>query len=956
MTADDFEQFYEGVHAWKPFPWQKRLTKFVAESGWPRRIALPTSAGKTSTIDVAVFLLALQSEVSAMARTAGLRTFFVIDRRVVVDDVANHARRLAEALAAAEGRESANPLVAEVARRLKSFGGSVPLKVSVLRGGTYRDDTWADMPNQPLVCVTTVDHVGSRLLFRGYGLSDRQLPVHAGLAGCDSLLILDEAHLSNPFAQTLQAVANYQNWKEADLPGLRFVTMSATLGRSERSDEKPFELNEEDFANETLGRRLRASKVAELRESTDFHADAAAAALELRKRADVVAVVVNRVASARQVFDQLKEAGEAILLTGRVRPHDRDRLLHREYGDLLAAKPEVRVRKPLFVVATQTVEVGADFDFDALVTEAAPLDALRQRFGRLDRLGNRQTESRAVILLRKLAKGDSDPIYGPALVNAWNWLKASATKVKKAFIIDFGVLAMDKLLGGDVENLISTPGQAPLMLPAHLDAWSQTNPRPWPDPDVAPFLHGGDALDAADVQLVWRADLKEDDTLPWDRIVALAPPIMPEALPLPIWTVRRWLGLTDRKGQVDAADVEGMTTRADDEEATAYRPYLIWRGPGRSKVRDDGAGLVPGATVIVPSSYGGVDEYGWAPVSTKQVSDIGDECWNKQAEAGVRRYRLRLHPGLLFPADKLARLNTGDPERRIEALEQVIAYLREACVGNASLQEILDEVERGKLAIYPDASGAVLTARRRVVRLKAKLPDYVKTVEETAGETTDEEDDGSFTLEVPLGRHTDDVSQLANEFAHACGLSGEFVEDIKLAAQLHDLGKRDERFQAMLCGGTIRADVLTKPLAKSEFMTYAERRLAKRMSGYPEHGRHELTSVVVARLADAHTRAHDPGLVLHLIGTHHGFARPFPPVINEGEPVSVTAQVDGRTVNAPSDHKLYRLEAGWADQFRKLVGQYGYWGIAYLEAILRRADCVASRNEEESCTRSTATD
>ena len=41
----------------------------------------------------------------------------------------------------------------------------------------------------------------------------------------------------------------------------------------------------------------------------------------------------------------------------------------------------------LVVVATQTLEVGADVDAEFLVTEACGVRALTQRLGRLNRLG-----------------------------------------------------------------------------------------------------------------------------------------------------------------------------------------------------------------------------------------------------------------------------------------------------------------------------------------------------------------------------------------------------------------------------------------------------------------------------------------------------------------------------------------------------------------------------------------
>src|SRR2546429_286350 len=100
-----------------------------------------------------------------------------------------------------------------------------PLLARRLRGGVPREDDWAHTPNQPTILCSTVDQVGSRLLFRGYGISDRMKPVHAGLLGSDCLILLDEAHLAEPFRQTLGSI---ERLREPDKAPLGVALLTAT--------------------------------------------------------------------------------------------------------------------------------------------------------------------------------------------------------------------------------------------------------------------------------------------------------------------------------------------------------------------------------------------------------------------------------------------------------------------------------------------------------------------------------------------------------------------------------------------------------------------------------------------------------------------------------------------------------------------------------------------------------
>ena len=401
----DFKTFFHALWEQDPFPWQQRLSDEVESSGWPAWLTLPTGTGKTAALDVAVYDLARQAERPMNERTAPVRIVFAVNRRIVVDEAYERARHIAEKLrqALAEPENILHP-VALALSKLSGITGGLPLETYPLRGATFTDHSWARTPTQPLVITTTLDQLGSRLLFRGYGVSPNARPIHAALLANDALLILDEAHTAKAFSQTLEAVGEMRKDAHESIP-LPFAAVQLTA-TPPASVGKTFSLGNDDRDHHIIRARLHASKPAELmpmvegakgaarhKKLADAMATKAISYLEAGQRR--ILIVVNRVATAEVLFAELnlaktqKSHGPAVkLLTGRMRPLDRQELIGEltTLYQLKSSAPSADV-PCLILIATQCIEVGADYDFDALITELAPLDSLRQRFGRLNRQG-----------------------------------------------------------------------------------------------------------------------------------------------------------------------------------------------------------------------------------------------------------------------------------------------------------------------------------------------------------------------------------------------------------------------------------------------------------------------------------------------------------------------------------------------------------------------------------------
>jgi CRISPR-associated endonuclease/helicase Cas3 len=935
-----FEAMFSRLTGHRPMEWQRRLYGEFIEGHIPSALDLPTGLGKTSVM--AIWLIAW-SQGARLPR----RLVYVVDRRAVVDQATAEAEKLRCNVQAALGIEK--------------------LPISTLRGQFVDNREWLTDPAAPAIVVGTVDMVGSRLLFCGYGVSARMRPYHAGLLGADALLLLDEAHLVPPLAHLLRAVeADTSLWPKdsADrelLPSFAFLPLSATQRNSRTSEHAhpPFRLEEADWRGDFVAKkRLEAKKRLRLEplapKDQDQQLASAAWALAIKDgKFSRVAVFCDRRErqdggggpSAQGIADAIKTLARADKKAGRVkrefhpvellvgarRVHERDGVAKR-LRSLGFIGEKTPLEKPAFLVATSAGEVGVDIDADHLVSDLTAWERMVQRLGRVNRRGegdaevnvfwgeptvknaDRPTEpekrartafaSRAVI--QKLPQTDGVFDASPGA------LRTLAERTRK-----------DRALNALIEAATTPEPLRPALSRALVDAWSLTSLQAHTGrPEVAPWLRGWIEDDAPQTTVVWRSHLPLREGVPgWPRTAAdktevedffeAAPPHESEKLATETHRVASWL---QGRAQALLGGKRPAPEEIGEDEAVER---------GTSAVVDTDA-ETPATKRAVPLAAEQLkrDDTVGLMLSTNggylrryTLADLAQEHKGKPGE----EFHEELAGNILVVDARFSGLNDGlldkDSEGEVKAADTSIEWNRTAQFRVRRVEALHEDLEEE----WRSEQAFVIQCNDEGEALEWLRVEHLKGA-------AHREDARSIAKPQELCEHQDWVRRAILRIVEKIGVSGVMANVLAVAAALHDEGKRSDRWQrafkaprdAKRCG-------LAGPLAKTRGPI--DQAL---LDGY----RHEFGSLpYVERSPDFLALPSDlRDLVLHLVAAHHGFARP----------VIETRGCEGAPPSA--------LEARARDvalRFARMQKRWGPWGLAWWEALLRAADAQASRDNDE---------
>ena len=939
MSADShqFPNIFSHLTGYRPMKWQVRLFSQFLSGKFPSALDLPTGIGKTSVM--AIWLAARALAETGALKAIPRRLVYIVDRRAVVDQATEEAEKLRQALNNAA--EHLKPALGLSDRELP---------ISTLRGAHVDNREWLDDPAAPAIIVGTVDMIGSRLLFEGYGVSRKMRPFHAGLLGADTLVVLDEAHLVPPFASLLRRIANGAQQfgcsakSDAELvPPFKLMLLSAT-GRAPPASEScavtsAFCLEDEDLTDLIVSERLSAKKTVGIvkigNNRLALSEEVAQQAWELSERGTCARILIycdgrevaekvkaeldNRAAQGKTKGDR-KPDTELFVGARRVRERKDVKAWLENHGFLAGSPPPT---KPAFLIATSAGEVGVDLDADHMVCDLVPWERMVQRLGRVNRRG----QGNATIMV---VRGDEPK---PKKLNApTDQESRQATAFRSLSILNElpevengwdaspGALRALKLraetdieLQTKIESASTPEPLHPALTRALVDAWAMTSLEQHSGrPDVAPWLRGW-MDDEPQTTLIWRTFLPlrigdDGHTIfssekEVNKFFDAAPPHESEKLETETYRVVEWLcdrakAILQPKSakKIDAPGPEEELTD-DASESTAAPRHT------RDLQRDDIALLV----LSMSAEY--EHRYTLGELAAERKGQMKDN------------FHAALAGRILIVDARVGGLNHG-------VLDSQSPDGSPTADTDSSWSE-----DAGFRVRRAESNGSASRATNWqfeddfILRANGDGDEKESLVIEHYRSDAQSEEGRSVSRPQELAEHQSCAEQKARCIGERLGLSGIVLEMLALAALLHDEGKRASNWQrAFRAPREKDATGAWKIFAKTRGPISQEL-----LGGY----RHEFGSLPVVE-ADARFKALPEDwrdLLLHLIAAHHGRARPV---------------IGKRGFKGMPPSALDEPAREVALRFARLQKRWGPWGLAWWEALLRAADQQASRENDQA--------
>lgn len=904
-----------------PFPWQEALFGRFMGGTVDRSIDIPTGLGKTAVM--AVWLVA-----RAHGAPLPRRLIYVVDRRAVVDQATQLAIKLRDFV-------ERTPALKD---KLGLEGRSLP--ISTLRGQYVDNKDWLEDPSSPAIVVGTVDMIGSRLLFEGYGTSRKMRPYHAGLIGADTLVVLDEAHLVPPFERLLEAITDGEAMfgsrdpeLRAIIPPFRLLSLSAT-GRPHSGSA--FGLQPADLHHDTVKRRLEAPKrltVQQLDATTKLEDALAEQAWELAAKGALAVrcivfcdrreVAANAEAALRTLAEGVRKSGrvevDTELFVGGRRVFEREDAARRlrELGFIAGTNAEPT--RPAFVFATSAGEVGVDLDADHMVSDLVAWERMVQRLGRVNRRGDGDAK---VVVVAEPEPENIEEILRKAPAKRTEKETAAAESVERRrkvrMLLDrlprmddaanasSGALqALKQRAEADPElwailDAATTPAPLrPALSRALVDAWSMTSLKEHTGrPEIDPWLRGwikGDPRTA----VIWRTHLpvRTDGSAATvaeiEAFFEAVPPHASEMLETEAFRVIDWLLARAKAAVAMPSDASTMESGQGDTAGAPLRTSDV--------------------VAFVLSTAGDLRK-------TLTLEDLNRTGGDKKARDQLQR---DLAQKTLIVDARLAGLTAGLLDKDEKTVPRTVddgqPWMEDGAVGSPNDAPVVRFRVR---SVEADQAISVDAQWRERFRFHTEVQDG-ETIRwllvEKWRHDAATEDDRSASRPQHLEEHQAWAEARARDLGCRLGLPAQYVEALACAARLHDEGKRVRIWQR-----AFNAPDDQHAYAKTNGpINYAL------LDGY----RHELGSLFHAQ-TDERLRGL-PGdlreLVLHLITAHHGFARPV---------IATTGCQDA----PPSALEERAREI--ALRFARLQKRWGPWGLAWWESIVRAADQQVSRDND----------